>query len=348
MDSDRVIAFTRRLPFARLSTYRRGRLLRYPRYPLSDRLRASIASAGLRRADLRNSRTRLRYAADDLGHSVRNRNSLIRVACAIGAIGLMFLLLSSSGSPRTQGQVLHGADPSAASASTNSGQSAVTAAPAQRASAAPAASRHRAPAAHPARHTRVAVQHVGATPTPAAPSPASTTHAPQVTTAPSAPASHATPQKTSTPATPTPTKHSTPSSPKQATPPSTQPAVNPCTSGAVGCGGGLIFGDGPTTLATAPAIALPSYERVAVGTTTLSQIIARFGAPLSTGALRTFIGAGAYAGLVGAEPSGDSCAYYLDSSLRTTRAFQLCFNGAHKLTDKAVISTSGDGSSGTS
>jgi hypothetical protein len=306
-----------------------------------DRVRASIALGAARRGDFHNRRRELRYAAGDFSHSVRNRNWLIRAACAIGAIGLMFLLFSSSGSPSNPGQTLRGGAPPASSTSNNGAQSAVTATPAQPAASAPTSSGRTA--THKARHRRAAAHHIRATTAPAAP----VTHTPQTTAAPTAPASHAAPHTTSTPSKPTP-KHSTPTPSKPASPPSTKPAANPCTSGAVGCGGGLIFGDGPTTLATAPAIGLGAYQGAATAATTLSQVVARFGAPLSTGAVRNFIGAGAYAGLVGAQPSGDSCAYYLDSSLRTTRAFQLCFNSAHELTEKAVISTSGGGSSGSS
>jgi hypothetical protein len=251
----------------------------------------------------------------------------------------MFLLLSSSGSPLTHGQTLHGGAPPATSTSTNSAQSAVTATPAP-----PAASSRRGTAAtHKARHPRAAAHHIRATHAPAAP----VTHTAHTTAPSTTPASHTTPHTTNTPTKPAP-KHSTSTPSKPASPPATKPAADPCSSGAVGCGGGLIFGDGPTTLATAPAIGLGAYQGVATGATTLSQVVARFGAPLSTGAVRNFIGAGAYAGLVGAQPSGASCAYYLDSSLRTTRAFQLCFNSAHELTQKAVISTSGGGSSGSS
>jgi hypothetical protein len=114
----------------------------------------------------------------------------------------------------------------------------------------------------------------------------------------------------------------------------------------VTCQGGLIVGGGAATIATAPAIGAGSYQSVAVGSLSLSQAITRFGAPLSANALKTFIGAGSYASLVGAQPSGDSCAYYLDSADRATRAFQLCFDSAHSLAAKAIISTSGAGSSG--
>ena len=112
------------------------------------------------------------------------------------------------------------------------------------------------------------------------------------------------------------------------------------------CQGGLIFGEGAATIATAPAIGIGSYQSLAVGSITLSQVISRFGAPLSSSALKSFIGAGSYSSLVGAQPAGDSCAYYLDSANRASRAFQLCFNSGHSLAAKAIISTSGAGSSG--
>lgn len=110
------------------------------------------------------------------------------------------------------------------------------------------------------------------------------------------------------------------------------------------CQGGLIFGNGAATIATAPAIGIGAYQNQGVGTTTLSQVISRFGAPLSSSALKSFIGAGSYSSLIGAQPPGDSCAYYLDSADRASRAFQLCFNSSHSLAAKAIISTSGAGS----
>jgi len=109
----------------------------------------------------------------------------------------------------------------------------------------------------------------------------------------------------------------------------------------VTCNGGLIFGQGAATIATAPAIGIGAYQNQAVGSTTLSQVISRFGAPLSSSALKTFIGPGSYSSLIGAQPPGDSCAYYLDSADRASRAFQLCFNGSQSLAAKAIISTSG-------
>jgi hypothetical protein len=108
----------------------------------------------------------------------------------------------------------------------------------------------------------------------------------------------------------------------------------------------VIFGEGAATIATAPAIGIGAYQNLAVGSNNLSQVISRFGAPLSSSALKSFIGAGSYSSLVGAQPAGDACAYYLDSANRASRAFQLCFNGGHTLAAKAIISTSGAGSSG--
>ena len=109
------------------------------------------------------------------------------------------------------------------------------------------------------------------------------------------------------------------------------------------CQGGLISGQGAATIATAPAIGIGAYQNQAVGSTALSQVISRFGAPLSSSALKNFIGPSSYSSLIGAQPAGDSCAYYLDSADRASRAFQLCFNGAHTLAAKAIISTSGTG-----
>lgn len=67
---------------------------------------------------------------------------------------------------------------------------------------------------------------------------------------------------------------------------------------------------------------------------------------MSVAALKSFIGgSSALSTLVQSQPVDDSCAYYLAARNRTTRAFQLCFNGAENLVAKAIISTSGSASS---
>jgi O-antigen/teichoic acid export membrane protein len=321
------------------------RTYKFAKEPLLWRVRASIRVPRPHAHALRHPRGHARDAAVDLSRKVRNRAWLVRIACAGGAIALMLLLISGHGSPNSQPQAFHPSGPSGATSASDTASQDNTAVPATPASPAPTSKRHVAKA-HRTQHAAVAT-HVAPSSTTTHPSttPAST-GAPASSTPPTssnpAPTTH---HPSSNPTTTTP-KHSSSTQPKKTSKPTTGSAANPCSASGVSCQGGLIFGEGAATIATAPAIGIGAYQSLAVGSITLSQVISRFGAPLSSSALKSFIGAGSYSSLVGAQPAGDSCAYYLDSANRASRAFQLCFNSGHSLAAKAIISTSGAGSSG--
>jgi O-antigen/teichoic acid export membrane protein len=324
------------------------RTYKYRREPLLWRMRTAIRVPHPHIGGFGHPRQRASEVAADLTRKVRNRSWLLRIGCACAAIALFALLISGHGSPNSQPQAFHpSGTPSTASASDTGSQGNV-ATPAAPATSAPtgkhhvAARHHRARQVAPAAHHQARVVHPSPSTHPAT-TPASTS-AP-TSSAPSN-SSHTAPSAqhhSSTPTTPAP-KHSTPSQPKPTSKPTT--SANPCSASGVTCQGGLIFGDGTATIATAPAIGIGAYQNLGVGNSTLSHVITSFGAPLSSSALKSFIGAGSYSSLIGAQPSGDSCAYYLDSGDRASRAFQLCFNAAHNLAAKAIISTSGAGSSG--
>lgn len=90
---------------------------------------------------------------------------------------------------------------------------------------------------------------------------------------------------------------------------------------------------------------IASYRALANGTS-VAQTIQTLGNPMSVAALKSFIGGSALLSqLVQSQPVDDSCAYYLSTRDRTTRAYQLCFNSAQDLVAKAIISTSGGASS---
>ncbi len=97
----------------------------------------------------------------------------------------------------------------------------------------------------------------------------------------------------------------------------------------------MISGGGPATISQS------AYRTLAVGATTLSQVLAQFGAPTSRSSLESFLGSGAFSSLIGSQPSGESCAYYLVGSDPKAGAFQLCFNCCFRLADKAIVSSSG-------
>lgn len=76
---------------------------------------------------------------------------------------------------------------------------------------------------------------------------------------------------------------------------------------------------------------------------TLVEVLNQLGDPDSRGTLRALLGSGWRPALASDQAIGTSCAYYLSSADRSGRAFQLCFNSAQNLVEKAVISTSGMG-----
>lgn len=84
-----------------------------------------------------------------------------------------------------------------------------------------------------------------------------------------------------------------------------------------------------------------AYRKLVVEKATLSEILTEFGAPTSKASMQSLLGTDGFSGLRSSEPTGDSCAYYIDRADPTVRAFQLCFNSAFTLTEKAIVSTSG-------
>jgi hypothetical protein len=100
-------------------------------------------------------------------------------------------------------------------------------------------------------------------------------------------------------------------------------------------------GTGSSSLAGAPAISRTAYQALAPKTATLSQIVARFGAPVSKSVLHSLLGANVLASLIHSQPSGDLCAYYLDRGARTANVYQLCFDSAYTLAEQSIVSTSG-------
>ena len=316
------------------------RTYRYRREPVLARVRAAIPVPHLHAHGFGHRRHRARDTAMELRFKLRNRGWVMRLACAGAAIALLALLISSHDSP-SQPQALQSTGDSA------SASQGTTATPATRATPSPSGKRHVASKPHHARPAAATPHHQSQV------APRSTTTHPSTTSAPQSTPTSSTPSTTTHPApstqhpssapTTTTPKHSTSTQPKQKNP-TAGSGANPCSSAGVTCQGGLIFGEGAATIATAPAIGIGAYQNLAVPSTTLSQVITRFGAPLSSSALKSFIGPGSYSSLVGAQPSGESCAYYLDSANRAARAFQLCFNDAHALAAKAIISTSGAGS----
>lgn len=322
------------------------RTYKYSREPLLWRIRASIhvprphGHAGGHR------RHRAREAAWDLRLRVRNRGWVLRIACAGAAIALLLLLISSHNSP-SQPQALQSNGSSASASSSDTASQGTIATPATQASRSSSGKRHVQSNAHRAKPAAPAAHHATHVARPS-----TTTHPSTTTGSPTAPTSstpttttHPDPgpqHQTTTPTTSTPKQ--SPTRPKQPSKPTSGSGANPCSASGVTCQGGLISGEGAATIATAPAIGIGAYENQGVGSTTLSQVISRFGAPLSSSALKTFIGPGSYSSLIGAQPPGDSCAYYLDSADRASRAFQLCFSSSHSLAAKAIISTSGAGS----
>lgn len=129
--------------------------------------------------------------------------------------------------------------------------------------------------------------------------------------------------------------------PKPASPP------QGCAATGVKCTSQLIYGDGSPTLSAAPAMSMAAFHALAPQHTTLGQVIARFRAPDSKAALRSLLSVNSLHSLLGGQPSGLACAYYLDSANRTGSALQLCFNSAQTLVQTAVIST-GDASASSS
>jgi O-antigen/teichoic acid export membrane protein len=322
---------------------------RYRRDPLWVRIRAAVPTPRLHVHAFTHPRHRAHEAAADFSRKVRNRSWLLRIGCAVAAIALMLLLISGHGSPNSQPDAFRANGASGSASTSDAASQDNLAAPAVPASPAARAKRHVSTAARthhtvPAAHHPTPVVRPSAATHPSA-SPAAT-GAPAITTPTSgshpSSSSHHQSNSHTTPA----AKQPAPSKPKQTSTPTARSGANPCSATGVTCQGGLIFGAGTATIATAPAIGIGDYQNLGVGSITLSQVISRFGAPLSAGALKSFIGAGSYSSLVGAQPSGDSCAYYLDSADRASRAFQLCFNGSRALAAKAIISTSGAGSSG--
>jgi hypothetical protein len=114
-----------------------------------------------------------------------------------------------------------------------------------------------------------------------------------------------------------------------------------CSQSAIRCDGGLIYTFHGASLAKASAIDIASYRALA-SATSLATAIQSFGKPMSVAALKSFLGGSSFLSiLIKSQPVNDSCAYYLQTANRTTRAFQLCFNQGQSLVSKAIISTSG-------
>ena len=235
------------------------RTYKFAKEPLLWRVRASIQVPRPHAHALRHPRGHARDAAVDLSRKVRNRAWLVRIACAGGAIALMLLLISGHGSPNSQPQAFHPSGTSGATSASDTASRDNTAVPATSASPAPTSKRHVAKA-HRTQHAAVATHH----PTHVAPS-STTTHPSTTPASTGAPAS-STPSTSSNPAptthhpssnpTTTTPKHSASTQPKKTSKPTTGSAANPCSASGVSCQGGLIFGEGAATIATAPAIGI--------------------------------------------------------------------------------------------
>lgn len=106
-----------------------------------------------------------------------------------------------------------------------------------------------------------------------------------------------------------------------------------CAEADVRCGGGVISGAGRSSVSHS------AYQALSVQQTTLSQVLEQLGPPTSRSSLQSFLGSTTLSSLIANQPSGESCAYYLNTS--GAAAFQLCFDSASKLAQKAILSSSG-------
>lgn len=117
---------------------------------------------------------------------------------------------------------------------------------------------------------------------------------------------------------------------------------NGCAITGITCQGGLIYHHDGGDLASGAAIPISAFRALALSDhVTLGQVEIEFGLPDSRATLRAFLGTGWSTALSADQPEQASCAYYLNSAARASRAFQLCFNAAQRLVEKTIISISG-------